>query len=148
MQKRLKKLSLQAGHDSMIFCARPRFVFNADTCSSTQHTSISFHFGPHKSTISLRRASEGGAARPLSEHGRPGPKKPLASHCPLTAHRPASCLKVAVSAEEKEGSIATPASRSDENRIIAKMGIKMLNRWKGRRRSMISLVREHCRGQV
>src|SRR5689334_14828698 len=70
VQKMLKKLSLQAGQEAMIPSASFRFFRSVSTCSSSQHTSVSFHRAPHNSTSLTRTASVGVFALPLSGQGR------------------------------------------------------------------------------
>lgn len=111
VQNRLKKFSLQAGHEEMMDSARLRLLLKASsclqcqlyrrqsvvlllTCLSSQQIDPSFHFSPHMPTSFSRTSSPGSLAKPLSGHGSSPPKNDFFPHCPLIAHLPFSCFWV------------------------------------------------------
>src|SRR5271156_60090 len=90
----LKKLSLHAGHESMMRSASLRFLLKASTCSSSQQTAVSFHLFPQSSTSFSFTSAAGSSAFPLSRHGKLPPKNDCFPQLPRIAQRPASCMGV------------------------------------------------------
>ena len=137
VQNKLKKFSLQAGQDEMIWLAVARFDLRASTCqakraisntpihnisfhpprssrllrtcSELQHTGPSFHFAPHRSVSCLRSFASGSSASSLSTQGSCFPKKLFDPQWPRIAQRPASCFGVNSSSA---ADILRPAKRS------------------------------------